>query len=58
METGVAIAFWILAVVGVASALAVVLLENIFRAALFLVLSFLTVAGFFILLQADFLAAA
>ncbi|MDO8490957.1 MAG: NADH-quinone oxidoreductase subunit J [Dehalococcoidia bacterium] len=58
MDTGVGItlAFWIMAVVLVASALAVVLLRNIFRSALCLVLAFLTVAGIYVLLQADFLA--
>ncbi|MDP3878837.1 MAG: NADH-quinone oxidoreductase subunit J [Dehalococcoidales bacterium] len=54
---GLDIAFWILAVVGVFAALAVVSLRNIFRAALSLVLCFLTVAGIYITLSADFLAA-
>ena len=54
---GFDIAFWILAVVGVMAALAVVLLGNVFRAALSLVLCFLTVAGIYITLSADFLAA-
>jgi NADH-quinone oxidoreductase subunit J len=52
------IAFWILAVISVASALAVVFLRNIFRAALFLVLCFFTIAGIYVVLHADFLAAA
>lgn len=51
------IAFWVLAVVVIAAALAVVLLRNIFRAALSLVLCFLAVAGIFVTLSADFLAA-
>lgn len=51
------IAFWVLAVVVIASALAVVLLPNIFRSALALVLCFLAVAGIFVTLSADFLAA-
>jgi len=51
------IAFWILAMVGVAAALAVVLLRDVFRAALCLVLCFLTVAGIYVTLSADFLAA-
>ncbi len=51
------IAFWILAVVGIAAALSVVLLRNVFRAALSLVLCFLAVAGVYITLSADFLAA-
>ena len=54
---GLQIAFWILVVVGIASALAVVLLRDIFRAALSLILCFLTVAGIYVTLSADFLAA-
>jgi len=54
---GLDIAFWILAVVGVLAALAVVLLGDVFRAALSLVLCFLVVAGIYITLSADFLAA-
>ncbi len=54
---GVAIAFWILAVVGVVAALGVVLLRDVFRAALLLIICFLTVAGIYITLSADFLAA-
>jgi len=50
------VAFWALAVVGVASALAVVLLRDVFRAALVLILCFLAVAGLYITLSADFLA--
>ncbi|MFC1925565.1 NADH-quinone oxidoreductase subunit J [Chloroflexota bacterium] len=49
-------AFWILAVVSVVTALAVVMLKDIFRAALFLVLCFFTVAGIYATLSADFLA--
>jgi len=51
------IAFWVLAIVGIAAALAVVLLRDVFRAALSLILCFLTVAGLYITLSADFLAA-
>ncbi len=54
---GLVIAFWILAVVGILAALGVVLLRNIFRAALSLVLCFLAVAGLYATLSADFLAA-
>ena len=54
---GLEIAFWALAVVGVVAALAVVLLRDIFRAALSLVLCFLAVAGIYVTLSADFLAA-
>ncbi len=51
------IGFWIVAVLSVGAALAVVLLRDIFRAALFLVLCFFTVAGVYITLNAEFLAA-
>ena len=54
---GLTIAFWILAVVAIVAALGVVLLGNVFRAALALVLCFLCVAGIYITLSADFLAA-
>ncbi len=54
---GLDIAFWTLAVIGVASALTVVLLRSVFRAALSLVLCFLAVAGIYVTLSADFLAA-
>ena len=48
--------FWILAATSVVAAIAVVQIRDIFRAALFLVLSFLGVAGLFVLLRAEFLA--
>jgi NADH:ubiquinone oxidoreductase subunit 6 (subunit J) len=51
------VVFWIMAVIGVGSALAVVMERDIFRSALFLIVSFLVVAGLFILLNAEFLAA-
>ena len=51
------IGFWILAVIVVATALAVVLLRDVFRAALTLAFCFLAVAGLYITLSADFLAA-
>jgi NADH-quinone oxidoreductase subunit J len=54
---GLTAAFWIMAVVAVVAALAVVFLRNVFRAALSLVLCFITVAGLYITLSADFLAA-
>ena len=54
---GLEIAFWALAIVGVVAALAVVLLRDVFRAALSLILCFLVVAGIYITLSADFLAA-
>jgi NADH-quinone oxidoreductase subunit J len=54
---GLVAAFWIMAVVVVIAALGVVFLRNVFRAALSLVLCFITVAGLYITLSADFLAA-
>ena len=47
--------FWVLAAVAVVGALGVVLLRDVFRSALLLVLVFLTVAGLFFLLAAEFL---
>ncbi len=54
---GLAITFWIMAVVTVAAALGVVFIRNVFRAALLLILCFIAVAGLYITLSADFLAA-
>ena len=48
--------FWLLAITSVIAAIAVIQLQDIFRAALMLVLAFLAVAGLFILLNAEFLA--
>ena len=50
------IIFWLLAIVTVGAALAVVVLRDVFRAALSLVLLFLTIAVLYITLSADFLA--
>ncbi len=50
------IVFWILSVMVVGGALGVVLIPDLFRAALLLILVFIAVAGFFILLSAEFLA--
>ena len=51
-----AIAFWILSAVMVGSALAVVSARNPVHSVLFLILSFFTAAGLFVLLGAEFLA--
>ena len=56
LDIGLDIAFWVLAAVCVSAALTVVLLKNVFRAALTLVLCFLAVAGIYATLSADFLA--
>ena len=50
------IVFWLLAVLTVGAALAVVILRDVFRAALSLILLFLTIAVLYITLYADFLA--
>ena len=50
------IVFWLIAVVAVGAALAVVLLRNVFRAALSLIVLFVAVAALYITLHADFLA--
>jgi NADH:ubiquinone oxidoreductase subunit 6 (subunit J) len=51
-----AVAFAILAVITLGSAFMVVLSQNLMRSALWLILAFFGIAGFFVLLQADFLA--
>ena len=50
------VVFWFLAVGSVLAALGVVLLRDIFRAALLLVVVFLAIAGIFVMLNAEFLA--
>ena len=51
------IAFWSIAVSSVVAAIAVVQLRDVFRAALFLIVSFVGVAVMFVMLRAEFLAA-
>lgn len=50
------VAFYIIAAVAVGSAIAVVRMQDVFRAALFAILSFFAVAGIYVTLNADFLA--
>ena len=50
------ILFWLLSITVVIGALGVIFLKNVFRAALTLVLVFLSVAGLFGLMHAEFLA--
>jgi NADH-quinone oxidoreductase subunit J len=52
-----AAAFWVLSVILVGSALAVVLSKNLFHAVLWLALALTGTAGVFVLLNAEFLAA-
>ena len=55
---GATIAFWVLAAVIIVAALGVIVQKNVFRVALALIVCLLAVAGIFVLLSADFLAAA
>ena len=57
MDTGTAIAFYILAALTTISAIMVVSLRNIFHSVLFLVLAFAGIAGIYITLSAEFVAA-
>ena len=50
------VVFWLLSVVAIGCALGVVLIRDLFRAALLLVAVFIAVGGFFVLLNAEFLA--
>ena len=50
------IAFWTLSMIAIVGALGVVLVRDLFRAALLLAVVFLAIAGFFVLLSAEFLA--
>ncbi|PKB71475.1 MAG: hypothetical protein BZY87_05365 [SAR202 cluster bacterium Io17-Chloro-G6] len=50
------VVFWILTVMAIGAALGVVLVRDLFRAALLLIVVFMSVAGFFVLLSAEFLA--
>ncbi len=55
-DVGSVVSFWILAAITVGSALAVVAVRNLIHAVVFLILSFLGVAGLYITLSADFVA--
>jgi NADH-quinone oxidoreductase subunit J len=55
---GVAVAFWMLAGVTLVAAAGIMLSRNLLHAVLFLILTFIGVAGFFVLLSAEFLAMA
>lgn len=57
-DVGTVVAFWMLAVITVGAALMVVAVRNLVHAVLFLVLSFIGVAGLYITLSADFVAIA
>lgn len=55
---GVVFAFWVLAAVTLVAAGGVMVSRNLFHAVLFLILTFVGIAGFFVLLSADFIAMA
>ena len=51
------VVFWVLAALAAGAAFAVVQTRNLFRAALFLIVALVAVAGMFVLLRAEFIAA-
>ncbi|MEE2885327.1 MAG: NADH-quinone oxidoreductase subunit J [Chloroflexota bacterium] len=51
------VVFWVIAVSSIVCAIVVVQSKDLFRSAMFLIVSFLSVAGLFVLLRAEFLAA-
>ena len=55
-DTGITVAFWVLAVTTVGCALMVAFVRNLIHAVLFLALTFVGVAGLYIVLSADFVA--
>lgn len=57
-STGIVIGFWVLSALSVGSALLVLLARNLLHSLVFLVVTFLAMAGLFITLSADFIAVA
>jgi len=55
-DVGSIVAFWVLSVVTVGAALMVMAVRNLIHAVLFLILSFIGVAGLYLTLSADFVA--
>jgi len=55
-DTGTVIAFWILSVLSIGSALGVVGARNLIHAVIFLIISFVAIAGLYVTLSADFVA--
>jgi len=55
-DTAVVVAFWLLALLTLGSALMVAVVRDLVHAVLFLILSFVGVAGLYITLSADFVA--
>ena len=56
-DVALSIVFYILAIITIGAAIGVVTVRSIFHAALLLVLTFVGVAGLYVTLQADFIAA-
>ena len=57
-SAGIIVAFWVLSAITLGSALAVFAVRDLIHALVFLIVSFLGVAGLFITLSADFIAVA
>ena len=57
-DAGVALGFWGLAALAVTAALGIVVTQNLLHAVLYLILSFVALAGLFLTLSADFIAVA
>ena len=55
-DTGIVIAFWVIAVTTIINALMVAAVRNLIHAVLFLALTFVGVAGIYVVLAADFVA--
>ena len=55
-DWGSIVAFWVLAIVTVGAALMVVAVRNLIHAVVYLILSFLGIAGLYVSLSADFVA--
>ena len=55
-DTGVVVAFYVLAALTLVSALMIAMVRDLIHAVLFLILSFIGVAGIYITLSADFVA--
>jgi len=57
-STGIVIGFWVLSGLSVGSALMVLLARNLMHSLVFVVVTFLSMAGLFVTLSADFIAVA
>jgi NADH-quinone oxidoreductase subunit J len=55
-ETGVVIGFWVLAILTIGSAFMVAVVNDLIHAVLFLVMTFVGIAGLYVTLSADFVA--